>query len=60
MALFLRCNCSSWEKKLYGPFYGWSSIASGQEPLRGGGLIFITNFPEISGTHFINLGRMKD
>ena len=30
------------------------------EPLRGGRLLFITMFPEIPGSHFINLGRMKD
>ena len=29
------------------------------EPLRGDSLLFTTNFPEIPGTHFINLGRMK-
>ena len=28
------------------PFYGW-------------GLIFTTKFPEIPGTHFIDLGKMK-
>ena len=26
---------------------------------RGGSLLFTTKFPEIPGTHFINLGRMK-
>ena len=29
------------------------------EPLRGGSLLFTTKFPEITGTHLINLGRMK-
>ena len=29
------------------------------EPLRGGSLLFTTKFPEIPGTHFINLRRMK-
>ena len=29
------------------------------EPLRGGSLLFTTKFPEITGTHFIDLGRMK-
>ena len=41
------------------PFYGWGSTASRLEPLRGGSLLFTTKFPEISGTHFIDLGRMK-
>ena len=30
------------------------------EPLPGGSLLFTTKLPEISGTHLINLGRMKD
>ena len=29
------------------------------EPLRGGSLLFTTKFPEISGTHFIDLRKMK-
>ena len=41
------------------PFYGWGSTTSRLEPLRGGSLIFTTKFPEISGTHFTDLGRMK-
>ena len=41
------------------PFYGWGSTASRLEPLRGGSLLFTTKFPEISGTHFTDLGRMK-
>ena len=40
-------------------FYGWSSTASRLEPLRGGSLLFTTKSPEIPGTHFIDLGRMK-
>ena len=39
------------------PFYGWGSTAS--RPLQGGSLLFITKFPEIPGTHFIDRGRMK-
>ena len=35
------------------------STASRLEPLRGGSLLFTTKFPEISGTHFTDLGRMK-
>ena len=41
------------------PFYGWGSTASRLEPLQGGSLLFTTKFPEIAGTHFINLGRMN-
>ena len=41
------------------PFYGWGSIASRLEPLWGGSLLFTTKFPNIPGTHFTNLGRMK-
>ena len=40
-------------------FYGLGSTASRLEPLRGGSLLFTTKFPEIPGTHFINLGKMK-
>ena len=41
------------------PFYGLGSTASRLKPLRGGSLLFTTKFPEIPGTHFIDLGRMK-
>ena len=41
------------------PFYEWGSTASRVKPLRGGRLLITIKFPEISGTHFINLGRMK-
>ena len=41
------------------PFYGWGSTASRLEPLWGGSLLYNTKFPEIPGTHFINLGSMK-
>ena len=40
-------------------FHGWGSTASRLEPLRGGSLVFSTKFPEIPGTHFIDLGRMN-
>ena len=40
-------------------YYGWGSTAPKLEPLRGGSLLLITKFPEIPGTHFINLRRMK-
>ena len=41
------------------PFYGWGSTASRLQPLRGGSLLFTTQLPEIPGTHFVDLGRMK-
>ena len=40
-------------------FYGWRSTASRLEPLREGSLLFTAKFPEIPGTHFIDLGRRK-
>ena len=42
------------KKNLMAPFYGYGSTASRLEPL----LLFTTKFPEIPGTHFIDLGRM--
>ena len=41
------------------PFYGWGSTASRLEGLPGGSLLFTTKFPEIPGTHFIDLGSMN-
>ena len=43
------------------PFYGWgsTSTASRLQPLRGGSLLFTIQFPEIPGTHLIDLRRMK-
>ena len=41
------------------PFYGWGSTASKLEALRGGSLRFTTKSPEIPGTHFIDLGKIK-
>ena len=41
------------------PFYGWVSTASRLEPLRRGSLLFTIKFPEIPGTHFIDLRMMK-
>ena len=41
-------------------FHGWGAIASWLvEPLQGGSLPFLTKFPEIPNTHFINPRRMK-
>ena len=41
------------------PFYERGSTASRLQPLRGGSLPFTIQFPEIPGTHFIDLRRMK-
>ena len=41
------------------PFYGWGSTTSRLKALPGGSLLFTTKFPEIPGTRFIDLGRMK-
>ena len=41
------------------PFYGWGSTASKLELLRGGSLLFTSKFPDIPGTHFTDLGRIK-
>ena len=41
------------------PFYGWGSTSSRLEPLREGSLLFTTKSPEIPGTHFIHLRRLK-
>ena len=43
------------KKNFMAPFYGWGSTASRLEPLRGGSLLFTTKFPEVPGTHFIDL-----
>ena len=41
------------------PFYGWGSTASKLQPLQGGSLLVTIQFPEIPGTHFMDLRRMK-
>ena len=41
------------------PFYRWGSTASRLEPLQGVSLLCTTKFPDIAGTHFTNLRRMK-
>ena len=46
-------------KNFMAPFYGWGSTASRLEPLRVGSLLFTIKFPDIPGTHFIDLGKMK-
>ena len=40
-------------------FYGWGSTVSRLVLIRGGSLIFFSKFPEIPGTHFIDLGEIK-
>ena len=47
-------------KKLYGPFsrMGFNCFKA-KEPLRGSSLLFATKFPEIPGTHLIDLEWMK-
>ena len=47
------------KKSFMAPFYRWGSTASRLQPLGGGSLLFTTQFPEIPGTHFVDLGRMK-
>ena len=49
------------QQKIYfmASFDGWGSTASRLEPLRGDSLLFTTKFPDIPGTHFTDLGRMK-
>ena len=56
MLIYMQCYL---KKNFIAPFYRWDSTASRLEPLRGGSLPFSTKFPEIPGTHFIELGRMK-
>ena len=41
------------------PFYGWGLTTSRLGPLRRGSLFFTITFPEIPGTYFIDLGRVK-
>ena len=39
------------------PFYGWGLTALRLQPLRESCLLFTIDFPEIPGTHFIDLVR---
>ena len=48
------------KKNFMAPSHEWGSIASRPQPLRGGSLLYTTKFSKLPGTHFINLGRMKD
>ena len=45
------------KKNFMTPFYGWGSTASTIEPLWGDRLLFTAKFPEIPGTHFIDLRK---
>ena len=47
------------KKNFMAPFYRWGSTASRLQTLQGGSLLFTIQFPEIPGTHFIDLRRMK-
>ena len=49
------------KKKLYGPFFLWLGFTclKAIQPLQGDSLLFTIQFPEIPGTRFIDLGRMK-
>ena len=40
-------------------FYEWGSTTPRLEPLQRGSSLFTTTFPEIPGTNFIDLRRMK-
>ena len=47
-------------KKLYGPFFmDGVQLLPRLQALQGGSLLFTIQFPEIAGTHFIDLRRMK-
>ena len=47
------------KKNFMAPLSGWGSTASRIEPLPGGSLLFTSKFPELPGTRFTDLGRMK-
>ena len=40
-------------------FYGWDSTALGLVSLQKGSVVLTTKFPDIPGTHFIYLVRIK-
>ena len=46
--------------KLYGPFLWMGFNCPKAKATSRGSLLFTTKFPEIPGTHFIDLGRTKD
>ena len=47
-------------ENIMAPFYGWGSTASRLQSHYEESSLFTTKFPEIPGTNFIDLGRMKD
>ena len=47
------------QKKLYGPFLWMGFNCLKTRAFSRGQFTFTTKFPEIPGTHFIDLGRMK-
>ena len=47
------------KKTLCTLFIDGVQLPSRLEQLRGGSLLFITKFPEVPGTYFINLGKMN-
>ena len=47
------------KKTLWPRFMDGGSTASRLDPLQGGSLLFTTKFPEIPGTHFMDLVNMK-
>ena len=47
------------KKNFMAPSCGQNSTGSRLAPLRGGSLLFTTQFLEIPGTHFMDLGKMK-
>ena len=49
------CTLTKESKKLYGPFYGWGSTASRLQSHYEEAVYFLPKFPEIHGTHLINL-----
>ena len=56
---FLNHTWKVYTKNFMAPFYGWGSTASRLEPRYVKELLFISKFPDIPGTHFTDLGRMK-
>ena len=57
---YLTLSREIFKKIFMAPFYRWGSTTSQLVPLQGGSLLFTTKFPDITGTQFINLRRMKD
>ena len=64
--LYLECLCAIFSKtatlknkNFIALFYGWGSTASELVLLRGGSLLVTTKFPDIPGTHFIDIRRLK-